>query len=242
MEYTNDGLQTILDLHKKWLYNLEGGARADLSGADLSGADLSDTNLFGANLRDTDLRGADMRGADMRDTNLFGADLSNTDLRGANMSGADMRYANMRDTNLRGANLRGADLFGANLRGAKNISQLTASLLSIVPEIGEFIGYKKAYAKDNVGGVIDVIVTLKIAEDAKRSNATGRKCRCSKANVLSITDPNGNTLNSACSSYDQNFIYTVGETVEVSNFDDDRWKVCAPGIHFFITRAEAENY
>ena len=217
MGYTNDELQTILDLHEKWIDNSEEGECADLFGANLRGA-----NLFGANLR----------GANLRDANLFGADLRGADLFGADLFGA----------NLRGANLFGANLRGANLRGAKNISQLTASLLSIVPEIGEFIGYKKAYAKDNVGGVIEVIVTLKIAEDAKRSNATGRKCRCSKANVLSITDPNGNTLNSACSSYDKNFIYTVSETVEVSDFYDNRWEECASGIHFFITRAEAENY
>lgn len=179
MQYTTEELQTIIDLHEKWIYNSEEGECADLFGADL------------------------------------------------------------RDANLRCANLRDANLRCADLRGAKNISQLTASLLSIVPETGEFIGYKKAYSKVND---INVIVKLKIAEDAKRSNATSRKCRCSKANVLSITDPNGNTLNSACSSYDKNFIYNVGDTVEVSDFDDNRWEECAPGIHFFITRAEAEDY
>ena len=229
MQYTDEELATILDLHKKWLYNLEGGVHAYLSGADLSSADLSD-----ADLSDAYLSGADLSG-----TNLRGAYLSGADLRSADLSGADLRSTNLSGADLIGADLSGAYLSVADLSGAKNISQLTASLLSIVPEIGEFIGYKKAYAKVND---INVIVTLKIAEDAKRSNATGRKCRCSKANVISITDPNGNTLNSACSSYDKNFIYNVGETVEVSNFDDDRWKEFAPGIHFFITIAEAENY
>ena len=77
MEYTNDGLQTILDLHKKWLYNLEGGVRADLrhtnlrhtnlSGADLRGADLSHADLSGTNLRGTNLRGTNLRGTNFDD-------------------------------------------------------------------------------------------------------------------------------------------------------------------------------
>lgn len=36
--------------------------------------------------------------------------------------------------------------------------------------------------------------------------------------------------------------YRVGETVRPDRFDDDRWNECAPGVHFFITRAEAETY
>ena len=38
------------------------------------------------------------------------------------------------------------------------------------------------------------------------------------------------------SSYDLDFVYRVGETVSVDDFDDNRWNECAPGIHFFITR------
>ena len=42
--------------------------------------------------------------------------------------------------------------------------------------------------------------------------------------------------------YDYNFIYKVGEIVEVDNFDKDRWNECSPGIHFFMTRDEAVRY
>lgn len=44
------------------------------------------------------------------------------------------------------------------------------------------------------------------------------------------------------SDYDQNFGYTVGATVEVPDFDDNRWSECAPGIHFFIDRRAAVEY
>ena len=62
---TTGKLQDILDKHKKWLNEEEGGERADLSGADLSGADLS-----GADLRRADLSGADLRRADLSGANL----------------------------------------------------------------------------------------------------------------------------------------------------------------------------
>ena len=34
----------------------------------------------------------------------------------------------------------------------------------------------------------------------------------------------------------------VGETVEVSDFDKDKWEECAPGIHFFMCQMDAVNY
>ena len=52
---TKDELQSILDLHRKWLYGEEGGKRANLSGANLSGADLSGADLWGANLSGANL-------------------------------------------------------------------------------------------------------------------------------------------------------------------------------------------
>lgn len=58
------------------------------------------------------------------------------------------------------------------------------------PESGSIIGYKKATAFDNSRGWMDVIVKLEIPEDAKRSSALGRKCRCDKAKVLGIYEIN----------------------------------------------------
>ena len=44
------------------------------------------------------------------------------------------------------------------------------------------------------------------------------------------------------SGHDSAFVYRVGETVSVPNFDRNWQEECAPGVHFFITRAEAEAY
>ena len=154
------------------------------------------------------------------------ADLYKADLRWANLSGADLRWANLRWANLRWANLSGADL-----SGAENLSLPIAC-----PEEGSFIGFKKC--------LNNLIVKLEIPADALRCSATGRKCRCSKAKVLSITNIDGSDANTdaVASIYDKAFVYKVGETVEVSNFNTDRWDECSAGIHFFITRQEAVNY
>lgn len=93
--------------------------------------------------------------------------------------------------------------------------------------------------------MMPVIVKLLIPSDAQRSNGTGRKCRASKARVLDLQDKQGSSLppnTTAHSSYDTDFEYKKGETVSVENFDTNRWNQCAPGIHFFITRAEAVEY
>ena len=178
---------------------------------------------------------ADLCDANLRDADLSGADLRGADLRGANLNGADLC-----DADLRGANLRNANLRNANLRNAKNTDKIawnahTAFYPLQCPETGSFIGYKKA---------ADKIVMLEICADAKRSSATSRKCRCSKAKVLAITNLDGSEsgLSKIESDYDKDFIYRVGETVEVPDFDDNRWNECAAGIHFFITRDEAVKY
>ena len=158
---------------------------------------------------------------------------------GSDGSGADLRGANLSGANLRGADLRRADLSGADLREVKNIDQAFWNIYTTFyplqcPEEGAYIGYKKA------GGLI---VELEIAEDALRSSATSRKCRASKAKVLSITDVDGNPAgDQVCSDHDKNFVYKVGKIVEVLDFDTNRWNECSTGIHHFITRAEAVKY
>ena len=105
----------------------------------------------------------------------------------------------------------------------------------VCPEEDAFIGWKKA---DNH------IVKLLIPSDAKRSSSTGRKCRCSKSKVLAIYELDGTESKDTevKSNFDNSFIYKVGETVEVADFDKNRWEECAKGIHFFMQRKEAIDY
>ena len=145
----------------------------------------------------------------------------------ANLSGANLSSANLSGADLHGANLSGTDLHGADLSGAKNIPPLAAAQLAIIPA-GTLVVYKKC---------TEGIVILQIPAKAKRSNATGRKCRAEYALVL--TTPSHKP---AHSQYDPTCTYTEGETVHPATWDANRWKECGSGIHFFLTQEEANAY
>jgi len=179
---------------------------------------LEKANLSGVNLSGADLSGADLSGAD-----LSGANLSRANLSGANLSGANLSWANLSRAYLSGANLSGANLSGADL------SAVDKARTSIVPESGPFHGWKKCHG--------DVLVRVEIPSEARRSNATGRKCRAESVRVLEVVG-----AEVGISKHDGKTTYRVGETVSCDTWCEDRWQECAGGIHFFITRAEAEAY
>ncbi|HJQ13063.1 MAG TPA: pentapeptide repeat-containing protein [Gemmatimonadaceae bacterium] len=203
---------------------------ADLRGANLRGAYLCDANLGGANLGGANLGGANLRGAYLGGAYLGGANLGGANLRGANLGGA-----NLCDADLGGANLRGADLGGANLRGAylggADLRGADLPVFSHVPDTGRFIGWKKL--------ADGVIAKLEIPASAQRtSSLVGRKNRASKAKVLWLS----NNAKAATSRHDGSVVYRVGEYVTPDSYDPDIRVECTHGIHFFITRAEAEAY
>jgi len=190
------------------------------NGANLYGAALRGANLYGAALR-----GANLYGADLSETNLYGANLSGANLRGANLSGANLRGANLRGADLYGANLSGADLRGADLEGTSGIKGTY-----IAPETGSFTAWKKC--KNGV------IVKLRIPAKARRSNATGRKCRADFVKVLQVFGAEeGRSMHDNGKT-----VYRKGETVHCDTWCEDRWTECGGGIHFFMTREEAESY
>ena len=210
----------------------------DLAYSALSYADLSNTDLTNSDLTEADLRGANLSNANLKYADLKGANLSYSDLNNANLISADLKYTNLKYANLYSVNLIDADLNKSDLRHANLLNieynENTSFFALQCPEEGNFIGYKKAHNR---------IVKLLITKDSKRSSATTRKCRCSKAKVLSITNiENTKEYKKITSDYDNNFIYKVGEIVEVDDFNEDRWEECSTGIHFFLTRGEAIKY
>ena len=239
-------IKDILDKHAAWLRGEPEGVKADLTGANLTGADLSKANLSGAHLSWAKLLRTNLSKANLSKANLFEANLSGANLVGGNLSrthlpGADLSKANLSKANLSGANLSGADLSGADLSEALNIDTLswdsnTAFYPLQCPETGTYTAYKKAN---------NLIVELEIPYDALRSSATSRKCRASKARVISITDLAGHPAGDRVLSdyaYSPKIEYIVGQTIEIPNFDTNRWRECAPGIHHYITREEAVKH
>lgn len=245
-----------IDLHK-----------ADLCGANLCGADLRESNLYEANLLEANLYKANLCAANLYKANLleanlckanlceanlygakmFGAKLSeanlcNTNLCRAGLQSSDLRGANLQSSDLRGANLRGADLCGANLQETELYEACLGEATNIpyvplaCPERGSFTAFKKCG---------EYIIELLIPADAKRSSATTRKCRASYAKVLSITTLDGKIAKTdrvMNSIHPSHIVYKVGEYVYPDAFDENRWKECSHGIHFFINRQEAVEY
>ena len=241
---TQEELSEVLIKHQLWLEDEGEGERASLDGANLYGASLNGANLYGAslngaNLERASLEGANLYGASLNGANLYGASLEGASLYGANLErasleGANLYGASLERANLNGASLEGASLYGANLERA-SLEGANFFLPILCPEMGAFIGWKTASGK---------IIKLEILADARRSSATGRKCRCDKAKVLEIQEPDGAMSDcvEVTSDYDSTFVYKLDEIVEVKNFETDRFKECAAGIHFFVTREEAVRY
>jgi hypothetical protein len=172
---------------------------------------------------------ADLSRADLSGADLSGADLSGADLSRANLLRADLSRANLSRANLSGADLSRANLSWANLSRADH-AELALAQIQFIPEEGSFIGWKKC--RNNV------IVKLQITETAKRSHGGERKARCSEALVLEIFGAETATSGGGYATVE----YRKGETVRPDKWNDNRWNICSHGIHFFLTRAEAEAY
>ncbi len=203
--------------------------RHALEQAAIARANLTDAYLAGANLTGANLTGANLAGANLAGANLMGGNLT-----GANLADAYLAGAYLTDAYLAGAYLTDANLAGANLAGAKG-ADLAVAKTRILPE-GDLIGWKKC--------ANGVIAKLRIPADARRSHAFGRKCRAEYADVLALFDANGKSIDGPAITNQHGPLteYVIGRRVAPDRWDDDWQKECAGGIHFFITRDEAEAY
>ena len=161
-----------------------------------------------------------------RKVSLDRASLDRASLDGASLDGASLYGAS-----LYGASLYGASLYGASLDRANDIPYIPLSC----PSDGAFVGWKKVQC---------YLIKLEIPEDAKRSSATSRRCRCDKAKVLDVTDLTTNKPITEVTNitYSHHITYKVGEMVYPDKFDDNRWNECSNGIHFFINKQDAIDY
>ena len=232
--YTKEELNEVLRKHQHW-YDMDCDGwehmQADLTNTDLSGVDLSGKNLAFVCLNGANLMDANMTGTCLMGARLVAACLVNTNLTGADLTEASLSYANLFGADLSGAILTRTILSATDMSWSKNVPYIPMAC----PDTGSFTGWKKARG---------YIVKLLIPEDAKRSSSSGRKCRCDKAIVLEIQNPDGTKadVDVVTSDRDEEFLYRVGETVSVPDFCDNRFLECAAGIHFFVNRQEAVEY
>ncbi len=201
---------------------------------DLSGADLSNMDFTLSSFQNTVLDGVDFENSSVENALFDGCSMKGADFKNARMVTASFRRCDMRGCNIEDANLFGAVLEHADLEGIIS-NEGTKWFRLHCPEKGAFLGYKKC--------VNDRMVQLLIPADAKRTSATLPSCRCSKAKVLTIKSCDfTKNFDEAWSLVDENFVYKKGEWVEVKDFNEDRWQDSTTGIHFWMSRAEAEAY
>lgn len=229
---TQEQLDIIIAEHEKWVDNHKTGSYADLHGADLTGLNLRGANLIGANLRGADLSEANLSLAelytvDFRGANLRGADLSEADIRKANLRGADFRWANLTEADISEASLGGICLeFAISDNIILNRTE-TFRENAILKDT--MIGYKQCREEK--------VVTLEIPKGAIVFCPEGDMCRTNKAIVKEISEGD-----MAISVRDKDFIYHVGDKIEIKNFNLNPLVPHASGIHFFKTKKEAKDY
>lgn len=171
--------------------------------------------------------------------NLFNAEIENCVFKNCYFTNTDFSFSLIKENICNNTKFHDCYFNDSIVNG--NIGVECFSTPSIVPECGSFIGWKKCFI--SASNKTPVIVKLEILNNSKRSSGTGRKCRCEKAKVISITSIDGETsYDVAYSFFDINFAYRVGDTVKSDSFDNNRFATCSNGIHFFLTRQEAENY
>lgn len=224
---------------KNILKNRKPKEKLDLKEIEVYDMDFSNWDLSNIDFSLSAFHRVKFDGANIEDSNLLNVFFHECNLRNTNLRNANLECAALRDADMRGSNIEGANLYSAVLENAKLDDVISNNKTKwfhmYCPEQGAFLGYKKCFNNR--------LVQLLIPADSKRTSATMPSCRCSKAKVLTIKSFDyKDSFLEASSLVDENFIYRVGEWIDVKDFNEDRWRDSTTGIHFWMTREEAKNY
>jgi len=230
---------------------------AILAYSNLCGTSLRYTNLYCANLCCSILSDSDLSKADLQYANLTDCDLSYADLHNASLHNSILRYSTLTGAILDNANFTEASLHNSILidTSLNDTCFLRANLAHTVMNNADgkqieyikgkiltepLIGYKKCtnyyYKKDPTDVMRDITVTLEIPRGAIVFSVNGGKCRTNRAKVIDIEGAN------RAFSFHKYMTYYVGDEFTIYNFNCEYNMECGEGIHFFLTREEAEAY
>ena len=181
-----------------------------------------------ANLSNCDISGLDMSYANLADgifvnVNMSSVDLTCTTLNDAKMSGAILKEANLSFANLFFTDLSRADLSGAILRGAFFYRSVLTSC-----KFKDNKSLQDAIFKDvDLSKICSNVLPLPMACPDTGAFIGWKKCRdrCGNPVIVKLLIPED-----------------AKETIQVDNFEENRFVECAPGIHFFINKQEAIEY
>jgi uncharacterized protein YjbI with pentapeptide repeats len=199
---------------------------ADFSNKDYSNIDFHERCFDNQNFSNSVFDGANLFNTGFYKTLFVNCDFSNADIRRAVFHLCTFENCTFENCKYKDSEFRNCDK--------------VPDFPMACPRKGEFIAYKRCHF--GYFSTSPVIVKLFVPEDALRSSATSNKIRVSKAKVLEIRKPDNTKVDFAYSTFDPNFEYRVGKTVEVPDFNTDRYCQCTQGIHCFMTKEEALEY
>ena len=197
-------------------------------------------SFCGIGIKDTSFRKANLSDSSFRCSELIQVDFRGAHLDNARFQHCHLKLVSFKDVDLRTVNFRNANFEDVDFHGAKMPKRLVE-----LPELGHsFTAWKKVEPY--------TLLELEIPADAQRvSGWTEVKCRASAAKVVAAykMNPNTHEFDIPCttkmrfwSGHDVGFEYRVGEIARATNFNGNPLIVCAPGIHFFMNRKEAEMW
>jgi len=207
-------------------------------------ATLTNCTLHRALLRNSDLTSASLEGSILAGADLSSARLPFSNLKKSNLMDANLKNAVLSFANLSYARLQGADFTDADLNGA-NLDYAMLPDFQITPQKGSFVAFKAVYIQGGRSSIPPVILKLEIPAHAKRtSSLVGRKCRASRARIISAYQRDGSRYRGKrfTSIFNNSIHYKMGEMIIPDSYNPDIRLECTNGIHFFMTFEEAANY
>lgn len=128
-----------------------------------------------------------------------------------------------------------------------------------IPKRGSFIAWKKVWVCVGIFGdtnyerfLYEAILKIRIPARAKRMMCRYdnplRKCRAERAFVEGVYSnvsgreiklPKNHGLRSHWAPW---FTYEIGKKIEPVSYDPSEYNTCAAGIHFFMSKREAQSY
>ncbi len=214
---------------------------ADLSSIVLSGCKFHGLTLHGINFQGCRLNEVSFRGASLHNCTFKHSFLNACTFRDASLDCCDMSSALIVRTDFIGARAEETSFSDAYIAKGNRFSasvMQSPGLRQICPATGAFDAWKIVYVER-----IPHLIHLRVPENALRSSATSRRCRCSEAKVISIRNLcTHESVNSVTNISYCPCVYTVGKIATPDHFNENRWDECSHGIHVLLTEREAIAY
>ena len=203
--------------------------------------------IDGCSFVDCSLSSASFRHTTIKHCYFYNSNLSRARFGSADMDTVNLERCSLRNVNFDAARLQSVRFENCSLRNAYfEDSNMMREVTTNHPQLpqGELEGWKLLCGGTGEHDCYPVIARLRIPRDAQRVQpVVGYKCRASFVITEELFYPEGiKGSPSVHASYDRTTVYRVGEWTVSDRYDDNPFVQCSHGIHFFLTRKEAEDY